>query len=133
MQSFFAQIIPASPPETSFWKVLSLGLMVLWAIYLVIEIIKHTRRSPSIDLTFATKAELEKGLEKLAKEGESRRLEIDSNINSLRKSLTGQLTNLREKLDEAAARESIEMQSMQRQLGELIGELRASRKPAGQP
>lgn len=130
MQFLFAQLpTPALPPDISFWKALSLGLMVLWAIYLVIEIIKHTRRSPSVDVTFATKAELQIGLTQVTASGEARRVEIDHNIKALRDSLTDQLGNLQAKLDAVITRENIEMQSINRQLGELIGELRASRKP----
>lgn len=105
-------------------------LAVLTLFWLLRQISISFRRSPGIDATFATKEELAAGLSALAESGDSRREEIEGKIENMRKSLTHQLENLNHRMEAATTAEGIKMEAIQRQLGEIIGELRA-RRPAG--
>ncbi len=114
--------------DLEFWKVL-VGITSLAVLLLTcLKIYAFFRRSPGIDVHFATKQELADGLKALADSGDARRAEIEGKIEDMRKSLTAQLGTLHRRMDETSTAEGLKMESIQRQLGEIIGEMRASRK-----
>jgi biopolymer transport protein ExbB/TolQ len=104
---------------------------LLSIVLLVIKIHAHVRRTPSLDkeLTlFATRQELEAVEQALTERGDERRQEIEGKIREMSATLSKQISGLRDKMEAASLRESTDLQSIQRQLGEITGWVKAQGK-----
>lgn len=111
--------------DITFNKVLVGCAALLSCWLLVLKIMAHYRRSPSVDQTFATKEELAKVEAALTERGDERKIEIESRIKEMSSSLTKQMVEIRTRMEVATLRENTDLQAIQRQLGELAGYIKA--------
>ena len=134
MQIFLAQAGGSANPwgGVEFWKVIGglAGILTVW--WLTLQIWGKYQRNPSMDAHFATKEELRAGLASVQKAGDQRGIEIKDDIADLTRSTTTRLASLEASMGRemtAVGRELKEqnsmMMSVQRQLGELVGEMRS--------
>ncbi len=119
--------------DLAFWKVLAGITAVLATVWLVLQIANSMRRKPGLDKELgllATKQELAEMEARITKRGEDRERTLSSEMAEMRRALTAQTSNLNHRMEAATTADGIKMEAIQRQLGEIIGELRA-RRPSG--